>query len=469
MPVPWFVVDKAGTRILSLDEAHANAFEVLAELFGADLSSAPQTPQGQIAGAVGLLAVQGGEALVAEDNARDLATAVGSQLDAYGSILQIRRRKAARSQVTATVTGVAGTNLPAASVAETTDGARFRTTAAVVLGPAGVSVDMESVDEGPVEAAAGTLTKIVSVTAGWETVTNPSAAQVGRAAEGDVAYRALYQTRTNRNAVGTTAAVEAAVEQAGATQGRAHDNADSDPAVIQGFTVRPFGMLVIAEGGTDAAVRRAVETTRSMGCPVMTALRGGPPNDSALGSVTNGMVEWAGDDFTGLDLSGASDGPARAAALTALLAAAATPVTVAFIDGRYVAQFVWFPDRAPVFGDGTVETAFGLDSASTSGGEGPFVRVRTRDLTVTVDVTRQVGFPADGVSQIRSALVALVAAYPLGGQVWSNDLLAAAEAVSASRVTSISVQYAGAAVSGVEPPADVVWALPVANLTINVT
>ena len=467
MPVPWFVVDAAGTRILTLDEAVLNAFDVLTELFGADLSAAPQTPQGQIAGAVGLLAVQAGEALVAEDNARDLTTAIGAQLEAYGSILDIRRTPEARSQVTATVTGVAGTGLPAKSVAETAGGAQFQTVSDVTLSPAGVPVEMEAVDAGPVEAAAGTLTRIVTVVSGWETVTNPAAATVGRSPEPDVVYRALYQTRTARNAVGHVSAVEAAVEAAGATRGKAHENPSDTAATVQEFTIRPYGTLILAEGGTDTAIRRAVETTRGQGVPVMTAIRGGPPDDTALSLVSDGTVTWAGTAYTGLDLTSASTGAARAAALTTLLDG--TGVTVAYIDAAYVAQYVWFPDKAPTFGSGTVDTAFGLDSAAATGGEGPFVRARVRNLTVTLAVTQQFGFPADGLQQIRTAVTAVVEAYPLGGQVWSNDLLAAAEAVSASRVTAITVTYAAVAVSGVEPPADVVWALPAANLTITLT
>ena len=56
----------------------------------------------------------------------------------------------------------------------------FRTVADVALAPSpGVSVEMEAVEEGAVMAAAGTLTQIVTVVAGWETITNAAAAVLG--------------------------------------------------------------------------------------------------------------------------------------------------------------------------------------------------------------------------------------------------------------------------------------------------
>ena len=144
------------------------------------LANADQTPQGQLAGIIAVLEAVIGEALVRLGNATSVNDAVGTQLDTLGELLDILRQRPTRSRVTATVTGVAGTNLPAASRARTADGDVFRTVADVALAPSpGVSVEMEAVDEGAVMAAAGTLTQIVTVVAGWETITNAAAAVIG--------------------------------------------------------------------------------------------------------------------------------------------------------------------------------------------------------------------------------------------------------------------------------------------------
>ena len=159
-----FQVDATGVHVPSLEEAQAAVLAQLSAIFGDDLARASQTPQAQLAGVIAILEAIVGEALVRLGNAQDPDKAVGTQLDTIGSLLDILRDQATRSRVTATVTGVPGTNLPALSRAKTTAEAEFRTTTSVTLAPQpGVTVDMEAVDFGPVEAAAGTLTEIVTV------------------------------------------------------------------------------------------------------------------------------------------------------------------------------------------------------------------------------------------------------------------------------------------------------------------
>ena len=90
-------------------------------------------------------------------------------------------------------------------------------------------------------------------------------------------------------------------------------------------------------------------------------------------------------------------------------------------------------------------------------------------LTVTLAVTRQPGFPGDGLDRIRAAATAVATGYGVGQQVWANDFLQAVESIGGTRVTAITVQYNGADVSGLAVPLDVLWLLPFANLTVIIT
>ena len=80
---------------------------------------------------------------------------------------------------------------------------------------------------------------------------------------------------------------------------------------------------------------------------------------------------------------------------------------VAYIDGRYVAQFGWQPTATPMFGTATVEDAFGLDPDNSARVLRPghsFAR-RERALTVTMTVgVRQPGFPGDGLNLVRASV-----------------------------------------------------------------
>lgn len=115
----------------------------------------------------------------------------GLLLDLFAAITGTIRRQATRSRIrTATVNLNAGVTLPAGKVASVlgVPDAQFRTTTAVTNAsgsPADIPVVFESVQPGPVAAAAGTLTVIVTTFAGWNSVTNAVDADLGKLAADD--------------------------------------------------------------------------------------------------------------------------------------------------------------------------------------------------------------------------------------------------------------------------------------------
>ena len=463
------VVDDKGVRASSLAENLQDVQARFRATFGEDLSLSPQTPQAQIAGILAFLLTQVGEAIVEDGMNSDVEHAGGTVLDQLMGLLDVRRIVATYSRVTATLTGVAATGVPVGSRAKTADGDVFQTLQAVVLSPAGVTVEMRAIEQGPVEAAAGTLTQIVTVVAGWETITNANAAVLGVARQSDASARQQYVIRTAHSSIGPMSALEAALSEAEAGKVKVAENNTDTAVVEQEWRIAPHSVLVIAENGSDADVRRAVENHRSMGAGTVVAINGGTPDNSALDAVTDGTVTWNGNTYTGLNLSAASTSAQKATALTTLLNADPIPPTISYIDGRYVAIFNWSPTKTPQFGTATVEDAFGLDPDAATYPPGPFIRPKTRDLVVTATVTRHAGFPGDGLAQIRTALLNRVTQYAIGEQVWLNDLLCEAERVTGSRITAITVQYNSADVSGVDVPLDILWALTFANLTITIT
>ena len=219
-------------------------------------------------------------------------------------LLDLLRQVASRSRVTATVTGTAGTGLPIGSRAKTAAGAEFRTIETIIIAPSpGVMVDMESVEEGPIEAAAGTLIQIITVVPGWETITNAEAALVGTARQTDPAYRATSRQRTAHRSVGSLSSLESALSVALANKFRAVENFTNVQTIVQEWAVDPHHILAVALSGTDGDIRRAVENYRGMGVGTMVGIVGGTPNNIALDAVTNGTISWNGVDYTGLNLT----------------------------------------------------------------------------------------------------------------------------------------------------------------------
>ena len=93
--------------------------------FGATLSVDPETPIGQIISVFSLAFSEGDEALVATANGMSVSHASGIQQNDLYSLLHIYRVGATFTTVVATLSGVAGTVVPAGSRAKTQEDIEF--------------------------------------------------------------------------------------------------------------------------------------------------------------------------------------------------------------------------------------------------------------------------------------------------------------------------------------------------------
>ena len=130
----------------------------------------------------------------AVDAASDPNQAEGTHLVAICAYTGTEKDGPAPSTVTATVNLDAGFTLAAGSRAAVNGNpdAIFETVADVTNAdgaPADVEVEMQAIEDGPIPAPAGLLTERVSTVSGWNSVTNATAATLGRLEEGDTALR----------------------------------------------------------------------------------------------------------------------------------------------------------------------------------------------------------------------------------------------------------------------------------------
>lgn len=247
------------------DEVHAE----FREAFGADLVLTPDTPQGVLATMETLArdAVVRNNAALANQINPDLAG--GVFLDALWALTGGSRVKATRSLVTGVaLTGQPGTIIPAGSLASVGPGGPlFATTGAVQLSVAGTgTATFQAVDTGPVAAPAGDLNTIASGVLGWETVSNPDPASLGKAEESDAAAR---RRRRATLALQTVALPEAIVSGVfdvdGVRSVLFRENVTNAPIVLDGINLDPHSIYVAVEGGTDLDVATELLARKSLG------------------------------------------------------------------------------------------------------------------------------------------------------------------------------------------------------------
>ena len=258
-------------------------------IFGADLDVSPETPQGRLieVNALSRSNTVMFNALVANQINPDVAT--GVFLDALAALTDCYRAKATKSTVAATLTGAAGTVIPARARARTTAGDVFYLENAVTLPLSGIATGtFLSRDDGPVAAPAGSLTSIADGILGWETVSNPAAAVLGAEEQSDRDFR-IMRRRTLFSGAAYLGALESAVWRVDNVKGvLALDNPTGDIVVKENVSLKPHSVYVAAYGGKDEDIALALYKTKTAGADYNgnTAVTVKDPNNGRSYAVT---------------------------------------------------------------------------------------------------------------------------------------------------------------------------------------
>lgn len=238
------------------------------EAFGDDLDVSPETPQG-------LLIT--GEVLardrVVRNNA-DLANQINPNI-AGGVFLDAIWRLTGGERVAATpsivrsvaLTGVSGTVVPAGALASVgAEGAQFRLLSAVVLtGGSGVGI-FQSVELGAIAAPVGALNQIVTGVLGWETVSNPLAAEMGRDEESDIASRIRRRQTLALQGITLPEAIMSGLRTVeGVRSAVFRENVTNASIIIEGVTLVEHSVYICVDGGADMDVALMLLRKKSVG------------------------------------------------------------------------------------------------------------------------------------------------------------------------------------------------------------
>lgn len=189
----------------------------------------------------------------------------GNLLSRLAPLMAKRRRESVRSTVTLTVTAdINGATIVAGSIVKQTVGsARFQTLVDVIVAPSSsASVAAQSVDEGSIEANAGSLDSIVTPVFGWVSVTNADAASIGRARESDGQLR-FRMLKTSAAQVGTPEGIDTALSEVqGVDYSRVLENKED---VVNGIGMPPHSVFPIVDGGADLDIANALLRTVAAG------------------------------------------------------------------------------------------------------------------------------------------------------------------------------------------------------------
>ena len=232
-------------------------------IFGSDIYLEADSQDGQMLAIFAKAIYDCGQSAIAAYNAFSPASAIGAGLSSVVKINHIARLISTHSQVNVAVGGTVGTTINNGVVGDA-DGNRWDLPTTVTIPLAGViTVTATAEVSGSLHAAIGTVTKILTPTAGWQTVTNAAAASPGQPVETDGELRARQEVSPAIYSVTPVAGLAAALNAlSGVTYGVIYEN---DTGATDSNGVPAHMIAVVIKGGVAATIAATIYAKKAPG------------------------------------------------------------------------------------------------------------------------------------------------------------------------------------------------------------
>lgn len=265
LPTLTATVTAAGISAPSYAEIYQSLQATFQRIYGADAYIDPDSQDGQLLAIFAKAVSDGNDAIIAAYNNFSPATSFGVGLSNQVKINGIARQVPSKGQVLLRVSGTVGTIITGGVASDQEGKARWLLPSPVIIPPAGfVDVTAVAEAEGEVEALAGTVTKIVTPTLGWQAVTNPAAASPGLPVESDATLRRRQTVSTALPSQSVLDGITGAVwAVAGVQEAIVYEN-DTDVADANGLPPHSIAPVVI--GGAADDIAAAVFLKKTVGC-----------------------------------------------------------------------------------------------------------------------------------------------------------------------------------------------------------
>ena len=233
------------------------------------LDTSPETPAGQLIDSISAIIADKDAELLYLANQFNPLTAEGVWQAAIGQIYFLAPATATNSVAACVCSGLQGTVIAAGSLiqssADNTQWAALETQTIPSSGT--VTVNFQCQTAGEVAASANTLTKIVTVTPGWDSVSNTSSAVVGTLAETQLAFE---KRRYNSVAINARGSINALYSALSAIEGvidlAVLENNTSSAVTKHGVSIPAHSVWIVIVGGSADDIAGAIYRNKDAGC-----------------------------------------------------------------------------------------------------------------------------------------------------------------------------------------------------------
>lgn len=197
-------------------------------------------------------------------NSRSPSTAVGAGLASLVKLNGIKKKTQVYSTCYVMVYGNSGTTITD-GVVQDVNGYDWDLTSPTIIDSSGQAIALATCQTaGAISANQGELTKIVTPTYGWTSVTNTAAATVGSEAETDANLRARQAISTAQPSRTVLEGVKGAIAAvSGVSRFQVYEN---DTAAADANGLPAHSITAVVEGGVDADIAQAIFNKKTPGC-----------------------------------------------------------------------------------------------------------------------------------------------------------------------------------------------------------
>lgn len=254
-----------GISAPTYDAIYQSLQESYQAIFGADAYIAPDSQDGQLLAVFSKAVNDCNNAAKAVYNNYSPQTSQGEGLSTAVKINGLARRVAGFSTADVAVVGVSGTIITNGRISDQNNVHQWALPVSVTIPPAGtITVTATCADLGAIEALTATLTKIVTPTLGWQTVTNGAAAVPGEPVETDAGLRRRQRLEVALPANSALGALVSGIANVvGVTDISIHENY-TDATDSEGVPEHCIAVVVV--GGDINAIASAIALKKTPGC-----------------------------------------------------------------------------------------------------------------------------------------------------------------------------------------------------------
>jgi len=237
------------------------------DIYGPDIIVTADSQDGQLIGIFALALHDCNQAAIAVYNAFSPATAQGAGLSSVVRINGLARLVASNSEVDVTLVGQVGTIITNGVIGDNLDlGTQWALPPSVTIPIGGsITVTATSTILGDVEAAAHSITRILTPTAGWQTVDNVSAAVPGAPVENDATLRTRQAVSTALPAQSVMDSIVGNVANLSGVQRYIGYENDTGAADVNSVPAHSISLVVEGGDAVEIATTIAIKKTPGTG------------------------------------------------------------------------------------------------------------------------------------------------------------------------------------------------------------